>query len=96
VEKAAILLENTKLREGFTVSGRFTVDLSGKSPKVTRASSGEERVILSGVPDEVSDMISDYIEKGVEYFVLYFGDKPVQEYVKEMQAFSRDVIPSYT
>jgi probable F420-dependent oxidoreductase len=96
VEKAASLLENTKLREGFTVSGRFTVDLSGKSPKVTRASSGEERVILSGVPDEVSDMIGEYIEKGVEYFVLYFGDKPVQEYVKEMQAFSRDVIPSYT
>jgi hypothetical protein len=41
-------------------------------------------------------MIGEYIEKGVEYFVLYFGDKPVQEYVKEMQAFSRDVIPSYT
>lgn len=96
VEKAASLLENTKVREGFTVSGRFTVDLSGKSPKLTRAASGEERAILSGKPDEVSDIIGKYLEKGVTYFVLYFGDKPAQEYVKDMQVFAQDVMSSYT
>jgi hypothetical protein len=64
VEKAASLLENTKLREGFTISGRFTVDLSGK---IAKGHSGQQRRgkshTVRGPLTKSRDMIGEYIEK---------------------------------
>ncbi|MEM1943426.1 MAG: LLM class F420-dependent oxidoreductase [Candidatus Caldarchaeum sp.] len=95
VEKVKTLLGNASLRQNFIVSGRLTVDFSGKSPRLTRSRLGEERVIVSGDVDYVIETLSKYIDVGVSYFVLYFGDKPVDQYVKDMEKFAREVAPSY-
>ncbi|GBC68466.1 F420-dependent hydroxymycolic acid dehydrogenase [archaeon HR01] len=79
---------------GFTISGRFTVDLTGRTPKVTRSPLGEVRQMLSGKHGEVVDMIKQYASTGVSYFVCYFGDRQVEEYLAHMRAFISDVIPS--
>ncbi|MDW7977272.1 MAG: LLM class F420-dependent oxidoreductase [Candidatus Caldarchaeum sp.] len=95
VERAEHMLKNIKIPEGFVVSGRLTVDFSGKSPRLTKSRSGEERAIVSGDVDYVVETLSNYVDLGVSYFVLYFGDKPIEQYVKDMERFVREVAPSY-
>jgi len=95
VENVNSVLSIAEAREGFVFSGRLTVDFTGKAPRITKAASGEPRAILSGDVDYVSEMIDRYVEARVNYFVLYFGDKPADQYINDMNLFTRDVAPSY-
>ena len=81
-------------RRDFIVSGRFTVDMTGKAPRESKAASGARRIIISGNPQEVINQLEQYIEKGTTYLVLGFGDKDKQSLVKDMERFSREVQPS--
>ena len=40
---------------------------------------------------EVTERIADYIDAGVQHFMMYFLDYPEK---KSMTAFAKDVIPS--
>ncbi|MEM2024274.1 MAG: TIGR03619 family F420-dependent LLM class oxidoreductase [Candidatus Caldarchaeum sp.] len=95
LETLAQRLHRFQPKNGFTISGRLTIDFTGKSPRLTKSRLGEDRVILSGNFDYVSDVLEDYLEQGVTYFALYFGDKPADQYVKDMEAFLREVAASY-
>ncbi|MEM3096693.1 MAG: TIGR03619 family F420-dependent LLM class oxidoreductase [Nitrososphaerota archaeon] len=89
-------LSSHQSAKDFTVSGRFTVDLNGRTPKITRSPVGEVRQMISGKHVEVVELISQYIGAGVGYFVCYFGDKPAERYVDDMRAFISEVVPSLT
>ncbi|MEM4280621.1 MAG: TIGR03619 family F420-dependent LLM class oxidoreductase [Candidatus Caldarchaeum sp.] len=95
LDKLAQRLHEAQVKDGFVISGRLTVDFTGQSPRLTKSRLGEERAILSGNVDYVSEVLEDYLDLGVSYFVLYFGDKPVDQYVNDMETFVRDVASSY-
>ncbi|MEM0349170.1 MAG: TIGR03619 family F420-dependent LLM class oxidoreductase [Candidatus Caldarchaeum sp.] len=95
LDKLSERVSNLKQLDGFTISGRFTVDLTGKTPQVVKVRAGENRVILSGSLNQITDTIDQYLRKKVTHFVLYFGDKPVEEYVKDIETFSKEVMPGY-
>lgn len=88
-------LQGRKIPEGFVLSGRMTIDFTGKSPRLVKSRTGEERAILSGSVDQISEQLSEYVDRGIRYFAIYFGDKPADRYVKDMELFSKEIIPSY-
>lgn len=88
-------VSNISKTEGFKISGRFTVDFSGKTPQVVKVRAGENRAILTGSPNKIIDTIEQYINLNVTHFALYFGDKPAEDYVKDMEKFSKEVMPGY-
>ena len=81
-------------RRNFIISGRFTVDMTGKSPRESRAASGGRRVIISGDAQAVINQLEQYLERGTSYFVLSFGDKDSASLIKDMEKFHSEVIPS--
>ncbi len=82
-------------RKDLLVTGRFTVDLSGKAPRVSRAASGAKRVMISGRdPQEVINQLEPYVERSVEYLVLSFGDKPYEGLRRDLKRFIEEVSPS--
>ncbi len=91
-----IRLVQSSNREGFVVSGRFSVDLSGKSPRETVAPTGMRRVMLSGRPQQVIEQLTPYAEAGATYFVLNFGDKQTDKIIEDMKIFTREVEPSFS
>ncbi|MCX8201690.1 MAG: TIGR03619 family F420-dependent LLM class oxidoreductase [Candidatus Caldarchaeum sp.] len=88
-------LEGKTLPETFVISGRLTVDFTGKSPRLVKIRTGEERAIVSGGIDQVIEQLGQYIDRGVTHFAIYFGDKPAQRYLTDMEIFSKEVIPTY-
>jgi len=84
-----------RLPRGFTISGRFTVDLTGKTPRETKSRTGERRTILSGDAEHVIRMMDEYVKAGLSYFVLYFGEHPSSRTVELLREFERDVAPSF-
>lgn len=77
------------------VTGRFTVDLTGKAPRESRAASGARRVVISGRDaQEVINQLTPYVDRGVSYLVCSFGDKPSQRQINDMKRFINDIIPS--
>lgn len=83
-----------RVHEGFTFSARLTVDLGAPGKKVSRAPSGEKRVILGGPPSSVAEDLAAYKRAGLKHLALYFGDVPYEEYVRRVQVFAAEVRPS--
>ncbi|MEM1948002.1 MAG: TIGR03619 family F420-dependent LLM class oxidoreductase [Candidatus Caldarchaeum sp.] len=88
-------LAGKNIPQNFVLSGRVTVDFTGKSPKIVKTRAGEERSIISGDVEEVVEQIGEYLERGISYFAVYFGDKPADKYIKDMELFEEEVIPGY-
>lgn len=95
VEQLDERISGKKIPDNFVLSGRLTVDFTGKSPSRVKARSGEERVILSGNIDHVVEELGKYLERGISHFAIYFGDKSADKYINDMERFSKEVIPSY-
>jgi probable F420-dependent oxidoreductase len=82
------------VKEGFTFSGRLTVDFGAEGKRVSRSPTGEKRVILGGRPSEVAEDLAQYKKAGMAHCVLYFGDVDEDEYAKRMDTFAHEVRPS--
>ncbi len=88
-------LINQSGRKDLLVTGRFTVDLSGKAPRESKAASGARRVIISSRDTQgIINQLEPYVEKGVKYLVCGFGDKPVEQQKRDMKTFIEEVAPS--
>lgn len=83
-------------RQGFVLSGRFTVDLTGKKGTSYKSSGGEERVIISGRPSDVIERFSEYVDQGMSHIGVYLGDKKKEEVLNEMRLFASEVMPSFS
>ena len=78
-----------------TLSTRFSTDLDpNKSPLVT-TSSGETRRRLTGTPDMVRETLHEYQQEGLEYPVLFFPQTDLALMLKQMEAFAKEVMPSF-
>lgn len=78
----------------FVKSVRLTVRLDGRAGTY-KSPTGELRVMLGGSASDVIKQLEGYVEAGVEYVVVYFGDLAAGEYVRRLRVFSRDVAPSF-
>ena len=82
-------------RHGFVVSGRMAVDLSGRSRREYVSRLGDRRVVLSGSPGEIIEMLDRYVEAGLRYLVVYLGDVGREELLERMRTFMREIAPSF-
>ncbi|MCS7143065.1 MAG: TIGR03619 family F420-dependent LLM class oxidoreductase [Aigarchaeota archaeon] len=94
VDKYRDLVEKYGMRrEGFILSGRFTID-PDKRTRLFTSHLGDIRVIIGGSVDEVIEYLSRYVELGVSNIVVYMGEVKKDEYERRMRWFMREVSPS--
>jgi len=77
------------------VTARMAVDVRSSKSRLLRNPAGERRVVWGGGTGGVAATLSEYEAAGLEYLVVYFGDKEPSEYVSDMKVFGDDVIATY-
>ena len=72
--------------EGYQVSIRTTLDITGASP-------GDRRTPLTGTPQQVADDVKEYQEAGVEHIVLGARGRTYEEIADAAERFAGEVMP---
>jgi alkanesulfonate monooxygenase SsuD/methylene tetrahydromethanopterin reductase-like flavin-dependent oxidoreductase (luciferase family) len=81
-------------RRDITVSLRMNVKIGEEVENVVKLPSGKIRFRLVGKVSSIIEQISRYKENGLEYLLCYFEDIPIDNTLKQMRIFAKDIIPS--
>jgi probable F420-dependent oxidoreductase len=86
-----LLSEKRKKTSDFVVSLRKNLQIKSTSKKELKGT--EDREILRGTPDKIAEGVERYKESGVEHLILQVLGGTLEEVVKAMEVFSRDIKP---
>jgi len=86
--------EIEKSLNGFVVIGQTEEEVKARVKRL-QDYGAPARNPLTGTPNQIIDLLEQYVNIGVTYFILYFFWRDVPEILESMQLFSEQVMPSF-